>query len=358
VVPTGTCLKRAFIHAHTLTLHISRLSLSTSRADWECPSLSTLFAAYASQLAFSLRQLNADFLRFPPHLLGYRDRKQCAEATFRSFTPCNILTQGEKVFEAHCKLLQKEMTDGIRECFGDIIGLQLATFVQQHADLPKDIEQLLAELFSFIPTFTPPFEDNLDSITTTILRSLGDQDYRSGSESITTILQAFDFNMVPTFQALVKYRKFDTLRTHPPNRPAFTTSVALRSLRWLSTRWGGFSIHTTYHVMHQLFHDLNSTPLVNEQLRLVNALSLWIAYRQEDFIEPTIADTLIRGCTFLLSQSDLAHAAQSILEWAFTKYPCSKDLEGISLAKYGGSDPMYRPGFFFRSQLSLNIIPR
>jgi len=309
--------------SYSYASHIETILVDVSRR-LGMPSLSTLFAAYASQLAFSLRQLDADFLRFPPHLLGYRDRKECAEATFRSFTPCNILTQGEKVFEAHCKLLQKEMSDGIRECFGDIIGLQLATFVQQHTDLPKDIEKFLAELVSFVPTFAPPFEDNLDGITTTILRSLGDQDYRSGRESIITVLQAFNSNMAPTFQALVKYRKFDTLRTHPPNRPAFTTSVALRSLRWLSTRWGGFSIHTTYHVMHQLFHDLNSTPLVNEQLRLVNALSLWIAYRQEDFIEPTIADTLIRGCTFLLSQSDLAHAAQSILEWAFTKYPAPK----------------------------------
>ena len=316
--------------SYSYSSHIEAILVEVSRR-LGMSSLSNLFSAYASQLAFSLRQLDADFLRFPPHLLGYRDRKQCAEASFRSFTPCNILTQSEKVFEAHCKLLQKDLTDGILECFGDITGLQLATYVQQNPDLPKEMEQCLAEIFSFIPTFTPPFGEHLDSITATILRSLGDQDYGSGSEGITMVLQEFDFNLVPSFQALVKYRKYDTLRTHPPNRPAFTTAVVLRSLRWLSTRWGGFSVHTTYHVMHQLFHDLNSTPLVNEQLRLVNALSLWIAYRQEDFVEPTIADSLIRGCTFLLSQSDLAHAAQSILEWAFTKYPASKTWEECRL---------------------------
>ena len=315
-----TCIPSS---SYSYSSHIETILVDVSRR-LGMSSLSTLFAAYASQLAFSLRQLDADFLRFPPHLLGYRDRKQCAEETFRAFTPCNILTQGEKVFEAHCKLLQKNVADGARECFGDIMGLQLATCLHQHSDLPNDFEQLLAGLFSFIPTFTPPFRDNLDSIAATILRSLGDHDYGTGTESIITILQAFDSNMAPTFRALVKYRKHDTLRTHSPNRPAFPTLIVLKSLRWLSRRWGGFSIHTTYHVMHQLFHDLNSTPLVNEQLRLINALSLWIAYRQEDFIQPTIADSLIRGCTFLLSQSDLAHAAQSILEWAFTKYPAPK----------------------------------
>lgn len=283
-------------------------------------SLSVLSEAYASQLAFSLRQLDADFLRFPPHLLGYQDRKQCAEATFRSFTPFNILTDGVKLFETHCKLLQKDPVTGLRECFGNVVGLQIASWMHQHTEAPD--EGLFKETFSFVQGFIPPFEDNFDTITTTILKSLGDLNFGgTDSESIVAVLQSLDPKMASTFRSVSRYRNFDALRSHPPNRPAFTTSVVLRSLQWLSTRWGGFSNYTTYHVLHQLMNEVNKTPLVNEQMRLVNALSLWIAYRQEDIMECTIVDALIHGATFLLSQSDLARAAQSILEWAFARYP-------------------------------------
>lgn len=313
-----TCIHNG---SYSYSSHIETILIDVSR-KLGLPSLSTLFEAYASQLTFSLLQRKSDFLCFPPHLLGYQDRKQCVEATFRCFSPLNILTGGGTFFDSHCKLLQKDVTNGLYECFGDIVGLQLLDKFYRDSEFGDNMERHLRETFSFVQSFQPGFDDNLDVIVTTILKSLGDQNFSgSGSESIVAALQAFDTKMVPVFQALTRYRTFDSLRSHLPNLPAFSTSIVLQNLSWLSAHWGGFSSNTTYHVLHQLINDINQTPLVNEQVRLINAMSLWISYRPEDIIEPTIADTLIHGATFLLSQSDLARAAQSILEWAFTRYP-------------------------------------
>jgi ataxia telangiectasia mutated family protein len=76
----------------------------------------------------------------------------------------------------------------------------------------------------------------------------------------------------------------------------------------------------TYHVLHGLFAAVYASPVVNEQIRLVNALSVWTALRCEDFDDPTLLHTLVQGSTALLAEYDLARAAQSILEWAFYLY--------------------------------------
>ena len=309
-----TCL-----HSSLYSSHIESVLVGVSER-LGLASLSVLFEAYASQLAYSLRQAKSDFLSFPPHLLGYRDRTQCAKATFRAFTPTNILSDGVKLFVEHCKILQKDLRDGLAECFGEIVGVHIVFWINE-----DNLEQLLTERLAFTEGLAPPFEDVLDGIATTIMKSLGDQDF-SANGSISKTLQQEYPRMQPTYLALVRYRHFDPLQSHLPNLPAFSTSALLRSLDWLSSRWGGFTTHTTYHVLHNLVEDLHQTPLINEQIRLVNAISLWITYRQKDFEEPTIADTLIHGATLLLAQPDLVQSAQSMLEWAFGHYP-QKPLE-------------------------------
>ncbi|KAF9530405.1 hypothetical protein CPB83DRAFT_905353 [Crepidotus variabilis] len=312
---------------HTYASHIESILIGVSER-LGMPSLSSLFEAYASQLAYSLQKIGADFLRFPPHLLGYLDRRSCAEATFQSLGPFNLLFSGDKLFETHCKIIQKDPTTGFRQCFGNVIGfLILETFEKafiEGSNVPDNLEQQLQEKCSFIPNFTPPFHDTVDAMVTTVLKSIVDQDFSDdGPNSILISLRSFDSRLVSPFQALTRYRIFDGLRAHRPNLPAFPTQIVLQGVLWISSRWGGFTRETTYHVMHELFNELNNTPLVNEQHRLINSLSVWIAYRHQDFNEPTVSDALIHGATFLLAQYDLALAAKSILEWAFGRYPAS-----------------------------------
>lgn len=290
-------------------------------------SLSVLFEAYASQLAFSILKARIDFLRLPPHLLGYRDRRQCAEAAFRAFTPTNILTTGQKQFEGHCKVIQKSVSDGLRDCFGDIVGIQIVMWFDEHPDGSEDaLERCLKQKTQNETTFDTLMKDNLDGIVASILRTLGEQDFDKHGP-IFLALQSYDSTgrATHTFQALSKYRSLDNFETHTPNLPAFPATSLLRSLTWLLLRVPAdpqdiIPQATTYHVIHNLLADLHKTPFLNEQLRIINALSLWISIRSIDFEEATILYALVHGATLLLAQSDLARSAQSVLEWAFNYY--------------------------------------
>ena len=314
-------LLEACLYSSLYSSHIEAILTGVSQR-LGMASLSVLFEAYSSQLAYSIRQTDADFFRFPPHLLGHGDRKQCAEATFRAFTPTNILANGEKLFENHCRVLQKSLADGLRDCFGDIVGVQITTWMDENQDGSVELAHLLKERMAQISDFDLTLQQNIDSVVATILRALGDQDY-SDNGPIMETLRKWDETgeFALTFRALTQYRKFDPLVIHKPNLPAFSTQNILQSWSWFSSQLPDAATKaTTYHVLHQLFADLQNTPLVNEQNRLINAISIWMAIRHKDFNDITLLHTVTHGALLFFAQTDLARAAQSILEWAFRRY--------------------------------------
>lgn len=289
---------------------------------------SQLFSAYASQLAYSICKMNADIptdiLQLAPNLLGYRDRLECAEATFRSFAP-SMIVECPNMFENHCMVLQKSVPQGIRECFGDIVGLLIIMWVAEPGYSTDGLEAFLKEHTGMDnKEFTSTFNLNVDQITAAVLKSLGDQDI-SQDGPIMNALRNFDSTSggsASTFKSLTRFRTAEDFHTHPPNLPAHPTEVVLKALHWIVSRSPEAGEKaTTYHIMHQLFADIQSSPLINEQYRLINALTLWIALRYSDFKDDVILiHSLAHGATSLLAQSDLARATQSWLEWAFRRY--------------------------------------
>ncbi|KAJ7247652.1 hypothetical protein B0H12DRAFT_1124902 [Mycena haematopus] len=324
------------LHGDLYSLHTEAILLGVSR--WlGLSTFAVLFEAYASQLAYTIKARGEDFLRFPPRLLGYSDRKECAEANFLAFTPTNIVADaehqaahvGRKLFEGHCKVLQKPVSDGIRACFADIVGYQilqtLLSLESADAMQTDELENLLLEktMTDDDPTsFRDTLRDNVDGVVTWIVRALGEQDFQANGPIVNT-LEAVDATgkMAQTFRALVCHRNMDDFETHPPNVPAFQCLTVLQALSWFDRFVPDTDAKATaYHVTHELFAEIQRSPLVNEQLRLINALCLFVAFRHDDFRDPTLLHALIRGATSLMAQSDLARAAQSILEWVFDCY--------------------------------------
>ena len=301
-------------------------------------SFSELFEAYASQIAFSIRQANKDILSIPPHLLGYEGRRECAEATFRAFTPANIMAggpspeaiaHGQRLFTTHCKTIQKSSADGIRDCFGDIVGYQIVFWSDEELKNPGGSLERLEEqikartiLMDDQKSISRHLQNNVDGIVAAILRTLGDQDFTPNGTIIEALRLAGESEAtVQTFTALTRYRSLDNVELHRPNLPIYSTLTILHAFRWLVQLVPDTNIRaTTYHVLHQLFADVQHTPLVNEQIRLLNGISLWVAIHQADFKDATLLHTLIQGSTSVLAQSDLARAGQSILDWSFSLY--------------------------------------
>ena len=320
------------LHSSQYTRHIEAILVGVSER-LGLASFSALFEAYASQIAYSIRQARLDFLRFPPHLLGYRDRRDCAEAAFRAFTPTNVLAggsepeaiaHGQRLFANHCRVIQKSAAEGLRECFGEIIGFQIVSWIETSPPT-EQLDQLMKEKIMNVEgleDFDKLLRQHVDSIVTAILRTLEDQDFSQDGTIVQALRAADSSGRAPqVFQAINRYRKLDDFETHSPNLPNYCTTAILEALSWFSARVPGTENKaTSYHVLHQLFADLQHSPFVNEQLRLLNAITLWVAIHHDDFEELTLLHTLIHGATSMLTQTDLARAAQSILEWAFGFY--------------------------------------
>ncbi|KAJ4469561.1 hypothetical protein J3R30DRAFT_3551103 [Lentinula aciculospora] len=301
--------------------------------------LSDLFEAYAYQLAFSILQAGHNVLQFPVNILGYKDRKERANETIRAFTPANLVIVGNstskelgrRLFEGHCQAIQRPTEHVINECFGDIVGYQVLAFLDGKHRSTEQIEtKILATLASRDQLeFRATLKENVDSVAASIMGTLSEQDF-TGNGTIIQALRAVDGGTESTvlFSLLTRYRQPEDIDTHITNLPNFSTHTILNALSWLTTEIPGGDSHAlTYHVLQALFANVQRSFLINEQIRLVNAISLWIAYRHQrtSFHDATLLHALIRGACSLLGQWDLVPAAQSILEWCFSLYDSGSD---------------------------------
>ncbi|KIK61745.1 hypothetical protein GYMLUDRAFT_42784 [Collybiopsis luxurians FD-317 M1] len=301
--------------------------------------LSDLLEAYAYQLAYCIRQGGHNVLSLPVNLLGYKDLKERANQTIRHFTPANLLgtgsekdrQHGRSLFEGHCQAIQQSPDDVIRDCFGDIVGYQILASLDNKENSSEKLERsILKTLNSDDPSaFRETLKVALDSVASSILRTLSEQDFTANG-TISDALRVIDDcgEAAQLFSILTRYRRIDDIATHQHNLPRFGPYTILRALKWLLTEVPGGDNHAlTYHVLQVLFAAVQRSFFVNEQIRLVNAISLWVAFRHTttSFKDATLLHALIRGACSLLGQWDLVPAAQSILEWCFSLYTSGSD---------------------------------
>lgn len=301
--------------------------------------LSELFEVYASQIAYSIRISQQDFFRFPPHLLGYRDRRECAEATFTAFSPSNLLVgpqdtellgQGQGAFDRHCQLTNRTPAEGLTKCFSDIAGYRIIFWMDDHQKLVgENSQEAHGELWNFLlETFKQLgsaafverlIKQNIEGIVYVILRTTGDLDHHKEGTIITGI-EALNKpeRAIRAFKALMQFQSRGNFEVHPPNLPAFSIQVVLSALTWLASRFQDVNTQAiTYHVMQRLFADAARFPLINEQLRCLISLCIWISLQYPHFVDPTLLKILMNGAVNLLEQPELACIAQGMLNWAF-----------------------------------------
>jgi ataxia telangiectasia mutated family protein len=290
---------------------------------------SKLFDIHVSQIAYSISLAGVDFLRCPPEVLGYKNRKACAESALHAFAPIYFLTGGHdsetiargcRSFANHCQTAQISAADGYRDCFAVLVGYELVSTVDK---IVAEQTSLTDWRFTHVDknwlgetSFEDQMANDIDSIVVVVLRTLKDQD----CQNILAELGGQVQREWHVFRALTVYRIGD-MKTHDVHLPSSNAETVLRALKWLSDHMPDTdSASTTYHVVQQLLTDIQESPLVNEQLRYMNALCLWVSCHFRHFRDPVLLHTLIHGVASLLEQIDLALAAKSILEWALSQY--------------------------------------
>ncbi|KAJ8489343.1 hypothetical protein ONZ51_g2973 [Trametes cubensis] len=299
---------------------------------------SDLFSCYASQFAYSIRAQNIEVSKLPFELLGYQSPRECAEATFRAFTPTNLVAGGERdaiaaglnLFQSHCQSIRKSEQDAIRECFADLVAQQITYWLLlcvNHPDqeaVERELEGTLKEktkLTRHEVIFNDLLSRHVDDIVVAILRTLSDQDISANGPIVTALRDDGAFDAAETFLAITQYRAFDTFEPHEPNLPRFNTHIVLHAINWYGRRVDRVdSPAVTYHTLNHLFADIERSPLVNEQLRSLNALCLWISCHGDHFKDPSLLRLLIRRCVSIYAQADLARSTQSLLDWSLSAY--------------------------------------
>lgn len=295
-------------------------------------SLAELFEHYASQIASAICSSEKDFLTLPPRLLGFTERRQCAEAVFHAFTPANLLNDhrehGHKLLYSHCDAIHKSLTDGLLECFPEIVGYEIVILVgkslAEDTPIPDDLALQLRRTLQALDeqTFDDYIRRTTDVIAATIVRTLGDQDIsRSGPIFAGIEFSGFSEENSRVLDQLLQYRRVEEFQFHEPNVPLYSTEAVLKALRWFGA-WipEANEPSVTYHVIHQLFADMEHCPFINEQMRLLNSICVWIATRHSHFGDPTLLRTLMNLASTVIPQIDMARAAQSILQWSFEVY--------------------------------------
>lgn len=302
------------------------------------PNLRSLFEAYASQLVGTLIENGTDVFAFPMSLIGYEDRRDWGQSTFHLLAPTVLATtafnnetveSAQQVFANHCLHARKSLSEGVAECFSAVASIIGLTAISQWTINEQILRGIDAELTRMAASIRDGenararINGELDRAVFAALRTLSDTDY-SPNGPIIEPLAALDPSgkSVEIFVRLNRYRKTEDFVMHDPNLPAFNAAVVLDTLRWLDGYVGGgvFKPAIAYHVVHRIAAEIEKSPLVNEQLRLLQALSIWISICHVSFRELTLLRILLRIAIPFLTQYDLAHSAQGLISWVLKCY--------------------------------------
>ncbi|CUA74607.1 ataxia telangectasia mutated family protein [Rhizoctonia solani] len=333
-------LLEACYHSTAFSRHMESVLIAVAER-MGLANLSQLFEAYASQIAYSTCLAKNDLAQIPSHLLGYKSMEERIEESFRLVGPTLLLVGGLREpishgimqFQSLCKTIGISESQGLRNCFHDVIGLSIVSY--HYESLDKDTHRLSQEatadlkdvLLKRANDACPPEEipqDYLIRVAPQIVVSIARTIDGAPDEDIVRAfhLQAKG-NAAKDFEAFQYYWGDDDFPVHDPVLPAFGPQTVIASLFWFLENHSALFVesHLAYHVAHHLFTAINRSPLVNEQLRLLRALSVVVACLKPFRKDWILLRTLIHGYSLLLTQPDLARMAQSALEWCFLFVP-------------------------------------
>lgn len=339
------CRRGAYWHLLSVsfynTKYISHLhaTLEAIASRLGMVSLRELYESHATQVAVQVRRIDQDLLALPPSLLGFRDRKECMDKTFSKILPCILLARDpstskspleDQYFQNCCRSVSLDPVDTLSKCFADLVGLRIVftydSFGTQDPALQDGQADAMMQWIKLCLRDCRVDESYFllhgDRIAAAILKCLWDHDYSINGRIEVDLQEAKGADAVRTFRDLMRYRRQEDFPMHQPSPPGISTRQTLHSMFWLGTQnravYG--KAEMTYHILHQLFDSINATPLINEQLRLLHAMAVWISITSDHFDDAVLRRSLLMNTIHLLAQIDLSRVAQSILGWVFIKY--------------------------------------
>ncbi|KAG8881998.1 Serine/threonine-protein kinase tel1 [Tulasnella sp. 332] len=343
-------LLETIFHTDTFLAPLQSL-LESSAVRMGLADRSALFRAFASNIAAATFKYGMEFTLLPPALLGFQTRRDLIVQSFPLICPTYCLRIGhnadqEDVFRQRFALEYMDKTgrshqQALSDVLSDVLALRIAFYIDELRPLPdgkvvlgpsqdEALESAVCTLTALSTNDDPRdiIRSMWDRIVCSVVKLFNEADCSPEGSICEALKTVEDEEAANTFSHLTRFRTNDDFAMHIPNPPAVGAIVVARALKWLQsfvTRDPAGAISPTltamsYHVLHQLFATINNSVLLNEQLRLVNALCFHVARNQLKFKSLVLLRTLARGAASLLTHLDLVRAAQSILDWCLERY--------------------------------------
>ncbi|KAG9042083.1 Serine/threonine-protein kinase tel1, partial [Tulasnella sp. UAMH 9824] len=322
---------------------------------------SSLFRAYATNVADAASKYNLEFTLLPPSLLGFQTRKEMIIESFPLIAPTYCWRMESDPFGVfklrfaveYIEKSGKTPKEAFLDILPDVLALRISFFIDDKTrdmnpnfvltlEQDKELEDTINQLISYATEANPVdvVRESWDRITFKIVKLFTDTDCTPDGPICRALRTVDGEATADAFVKLTQFRRKSDFKTHQPNPPAVCAVTIARALKRLQslvsrstpeTKDRAVKVSSTGMVFHTLFHlmaAINTSPLLNEQFRLVNALCFHIARNYSKFKDYTLLRALAHGAIALLQQYDLAHAAQSILDWCLEQY---KTLDGEKL---------------------------
>ncbi|VDB84870.1 unnamed protein product [Peniophora sp. CBMAI 1063] len=305
-----------------------------------------LFETYAGQIAWTIavtypdKQAEQDFLLVDPTVLGYKDQRAFATASFRPFAPAYIFladsaeqrASGRARFARHCSASGLSVAEGVRAAFADIVASDTIFCIMNDR---QDFEDRLRTIFDDWGGFTYDPKDliaNADAVLVAILRQLRGEEHQAIVATAEARLPGR--SMARCLLHILHFRAVSKEHLYHENLPAEAAEVIFDAQDNIALRLPAHTITpaVSYHIMQQLIADIYTQPLVNEQLRVTCALAFWVAGHWRHFREPMLLHALSHAASLLLAHADLVRAAQGLLGFAFYLYSPQCDIRSPPLA--------------------------
>ncbi|EJT96604.1 hypothetical protein DACRYDRAFT_120031 [Dacryopinax primogenitus] len=349
----STCLQ-----FEQFTEHVQSIFVLVSRV-LGMTSLTDLFRPYAGQFAYTASKMshqgdNNDIydLTKLSKLFGYSDRLALASDCFLLMGPVFLAVANESdppggyCFRALCTSAKMEPKAAMKECLSKTMGLRIAFLMNHNITLDdisavpssEDINLLNAGLFEYArhcglsqaETARSISADTVDIILT-IVSLLVDTDFDSAEapfyqllNNIADLASGFDGSRGPSMDsssARSAFRAFvidinQDYAMHRPILPAVSSLTILRCLLWLNAQYGDvFSAATAYHVVTELFTLATRASLVNEQVRILRAIMVYVSLCTSCFAHQSVLRALLRGASALIDQLEIGRTSRNFLNW-------------------------------------------
>ena len=294
-----------------------------------------IFATFAAPFLFSLHNLGLDPLNIPWSVFGYESQRQWASE--------NLPTMGMMVLELRdeprshfgvlCKRARVPITVAYEMCRPIVVAFELGDLADDAFNKNEKVssEDLWMGMLDAggkceqIDVRTPELVQKVVECKDQIAAWLMNMTWFPAQvldDEVLLQIASVDKSYVDSLRKLTTGAAdlCDNSPTHEPARPFLSSRALISALRSLDEHTGGiFDEVNAYHILNHTLDFIATSRLVNDQIRALRSVSLYLAmsYNTVNASPPLLA-LLIRRFTAFLKQTDLIPISANLLNWCWS----------------------------------------